>query len=107
MGWPTDSDGTRAEDLPYDYSYFPTLFDDHSGYAPLVVGHGIGSDGRETILLALSPGRYLSGTIIGQGKVPGQDPSGSSRVILDAVDAVRRGRLHATGAIPPDITSEQ
>lgn len=72
--WPVDHDGTGPDDLPYDYSMFPTLFDDKRGYAPLVVGHGMDDTGRETIMVALSPGSYLSATVISAGEVPGQDP---------------------------------
>lgn len=88
--WPVDHDGTTAEDLPYGYSYFPTLFDDKRGYDPLIVGHGIDDNGRETIMIALSPGAYLSATLIGQGEVPGQDPGKSEEVILEALREVRR-----------------
>lgn len=88
--WPTSYDGTTPEELPYNYSAYPTLFDDLSGYEPKVVGMQLAPDGREVILVALSPGRVISSTLVGQGKVPGQDPSGSSRVTLDAIDAVRR-----------------
>lgn len=88
--------------MPYDYSVYPTLFDDLTGYEPTVVGMDLAPDGRERIMIALSPGRYLSSTLVGQGKVPGQDPSGSSRVTLDAIMAVRRDGERSTGAIPPD-----
>ena len=76
--------------MPYDYSAYPTLFDDLSGYAPAIVGMSLGPDGREVILIALSPGKVISSTLVGQGKVPGQDPSGSSALVLAALSAVRR-----------------
>lgn len=90
MTWPTDSDGTTADQLPYGYSVYRSIWDDRRGYAPEVLPDGLDESGRETILIVLSPGAYISGTLAGQGKVPGQDPEGSRKLILDALAVVRR-----------------
>lgn len=66
--WPTTHTGLTPADIPYGYSAFPTIWDDDSGYEPKVVGSEIDDSGRTVILVALSPGRYLSCTLVTAGQ---------------------------------------
>lgn len=97
-GWPLESTGLTPADVPADYNVFPDIWNDGSGYEPIVVGRGLNDDGGETILISLSPGHVISATLI----------SGGDDQVKAAIEAVKalaaRGRtpLPAAPFIPPE-----
>ena len=84
--WPTDHAGLTADDIPYGYSAFTSIWDDHSGYEPIIVGREIDDSGHTVIFVELSPGKILPVTLVPTG------PAGEAQVEdLQAALAVLRG----------------
>lgn len=94
--WPTTHTGLTPADIPYGYSAFPTIWDDDSGYEPKVVGSEIDDSGRTVILVALSPGRYLSCTLVTAGGALEDQVS----ALLAAIGVVR-GSPTGSPLLPP------
>jgi hypothetical protein len=92
--WPTTHTGLTPADIPADYSAFTTIFDDHRGYEPKVVGREIDDDGRIVILVAISPGAVISITLVNAGADPGEE-------IVKVVAAVNVLRLRGSLTSPP------
>lgn len=65
--WPTLHAGITPDDLPYGYSAYGNVWDDLSGYEPIVTGCETNEDSRQVIIVSLSPGRYLSCTMVSAG----------------------------------------
>lgn len=86
--WPLESTGLTANDVPADYNVFPDIWNDGSGYEPMVISQEITPGGRVMILIALSPGQTISATLV----------SGEEGQVKRALDAVRV--LAATGRSP-------
>lgn len=91
--WPTTHDGETPDTIPYGYSYFSTVWDDHSGYEPRVVGDYVDTSGRMVILVALSPGRVIEVTMVSAGQAPGE----AGKALLEALAASNA----ASPAVPP------
>lgn len=84
--WPTTHTGLTPADIPKEYSAFTTIWDDHRGYEPKIVGREIDDHGREVILVALSPGVMITTTLISTGQTP--EDSGST--LVQAIKAMRQ-----------------
>jgi hypothetical protein len=92
--WPTTHAGLTPADIPGDYSAFTTIFDDHRGYEPRVVGRETNDDGRIVILVAISPGAVIPITLVDAGADPGAE-------IVKVVAAVNVLRLRGSLTSPP------
>jgi hypothetical protein len=65
--FPPESAGLTADDIPYGYSHYATVWDDKRGYAAAAVGTEADENGRMVIMVALSPGRYEPVTMVSAG----------------------------------------
>lgn len=95
--WPLESTGLTPADVPADYNVFPDIWNDGSGYEPIVVGRETDDAGREVILISLSPGNVISATLISGG-------DDQVRAALEAVKALAaqgRSPLPAAPQTPP------
>lgn len=91
--YPTLHTGLTPDDIPYGYSAYNTIFDDGRGYDPQVVGHDTDENGRQVIIVALSPGNYVGCTMVSVG----WDLELASNTVVKAwMDARSPG-------IPPDM----
>lgn len=70
--FPPESAGITADDIPYGYSHYRTIWDDKRGYAPKAVGVSTDENGREVIMVALSPSQYIAVTMVSAGWGPGE-----------------------------------
>ena len=70
--FPPESAGLTADDIPYGYSHYRTIWDDKRGYKPMAVGSSTDENGRKVIMIALSPGQYVPVTMVSAGWGPGQ-----------------------------------
>jgi hypothetical protein len=83
--YPTLHSGLTPDDLPYGYSAYGSVFDDASGYEPMVVGYDASPESRLVIIVALSPGRYVPCTMVSAG----WDPEQACKAVLDGFTAAR------------------
>lgn len=65
--FPPESAGITADEIPYGYSHYRTIWDDKRGYAPKTVGVSTDENGRMVIKVALSPGQYIDATMVSAG----------------------------------------
>lgn len=93
--WPTLHTGLEPKDIPIGYHAFDTIWDDDRGYEPRVVGYETDADGRQVILLAISPGAVISATMVSAG----QPRERAGQRLVEAVQAIQ-----ATGFRPPPET---
>ena len=82
--WPTTHTGLTPDDIPYGYSAFNSVLDDGRGYEPVVVGHEWDDFGQLVILVALSPGAYISVTVVSAGQTPGE----AGEAVLTALGSI-------------------
>lgn len=85
--FPPESAGLTADDIPYGYSHYRTIWDDDSGYERAAVGSETDENGRLVILLALSPGRYVPVTMVSAGWAAGEAETALLGMITEAVKA--------------------
>lgn len=102
--WPTLHGGLTADDLPYGYSAYNSVFDDGLGYEPRVVSESWDDTGHLTILVALSPGHYVPVTMVVAGQAPGE----AGRQVLEALQALAvRPSVTGPGTSPGAPGSDQ
>lgn len=70
--FPPESAGLTADDIPYGYSHYRTIWDDKRGYKPVAVGTSTDENGRQVIKVALSPSQYIEVTMVSAGWGPGE-----------------------------------
>lgn len=100
--WPTTHTGLTPADIPKEYSAFTTIWDDHRGYEPKIVGREIDDHGREVILIALSPGVMITTTLISAGSAP----EDSAAKAVAAIKALRERASLESGLAPPEATAD-
>lgn len=92
--YPPESAGITADEIPYGYSHYRTIWDDKRGYARTVVGEETDENGRSVIMVALSPGQYVSVTLVSAERPAEQAGTGLLRMITEAVEAPDRAGKH-------------
>lgn len=100
VAWPTLHTGFTPADIPIGYSAFTTIWDDHRGYEPKVVGHEVDDAGRTVIMVAISPGAVISITLVNAGQTLG----GGGTAVLEALGAIRAEEAGVEGR-PSTISS--
>lgn len=101
---PSGLPDTTPEELPWGYSIYRSIWDDLSGYEPMIVGSDTDPTGREVILIALSPGQYVSATMILRTSVAGEGGViHLEEIIGGSLDGVSAG--HLGSALQPTPTS--
>lgn len=85
--FPPESAGVTADEIPYGYSHYRTIWDDKKGYSRTTVGDTTDENGRMVIMLALSPGVYVPVTMVSAGWTTEQASSTLLGMITEAVDA--------------------
>lgn len=93
--FPPESAGLTADDIPYGYSYYRTIWDDKRGYKPMAVGDSTDENGRQVIKVALSPGQYIEVTMVSAGGDPEQ---ASADLIAMIAEATKLPDLPAKGS---------
>lgn len=85
--FPPESAGIMADDIPYGYSHYRTIWDDKRGYAPKAVGVSTDESGREVIMVALSPSQYIAVTMVSAGWGPGKAETTLLGMITELTDS--------------------
>lgn len=70
--YPPESAGITADDIPYGYSHYRTIWDDKRGYERRAVDSSYDENGRQVIKVALSPSQYIEVTLVSAGWGPGE-----------------------------------
>lgn len=83
--FPPESAGITPDEIPYGYSHYRTIWDDKKGYARAIVGKTTDENGREVIMIALSPGVYVPVTMVSAGQAAGAAETGLLSMITEAV----------------------
>lgn len=85
--FPPESAGITADEIPYGYSAYRTIWDDKIGYTRMAVGNTTDENGRMVIMIALSPGRYVPATMVSAGWAADQAETALLGMITEAVEA--------------------
>jgi hypothetical protein len=85
--FPPESAGLTADDIPYGYSMYRSIWDDKRGYARKAVGSSLDENGRLVIMVALSPGQYVPATMVSAGWAPDQAEDTLLGMITEVVTA--------------------
>lgn len=103
--YPTLHAGLTAEDVPYGYSAYTTVFDDGRGYEPVVIGSEVDENGRLVIIVALSPGAYVRCTMVSAGWSLEQASEQVARAWLEShpPEIPPRNAPHTGSAKGPDV----
>lgn len=95
-----DFPGASADEIPYGYSMYRSVWDDKSGYRPIIVGHETQPNGRQMIMIALAPAIYVHAMLVSAG----QDVnlvSPEIEQILGELTIHQRSAERAEGGVPP------
>lgn len=84
--FPPESAGLTPDDIPYGYSMYRTIWDDHRGYDRKAVDASTDENGRTVIMVALSPGEYIRATMVSAGWAADQAGSALLGMITEAID---------------------
>lgn len=83
--YPPESAGITADEIPYGYSHYRTIWDDKRGYDRKAVGETTDENGRQVIKVALSPSQYIDVTMVSAGWGPGEAETALLGMITELV----------------------
>lgn len=92
--FPPDSAGLTADDIPYGYSHYRTIWDDKAGYERRAVGSRTDENGRTVIMVALSPGQYIEATMVSAGQAVAEASTTLLGMITEVVEAPGQAGHH-------------
>lgn len=108
--FPPESAGLTADDIPYGYSHYRSIWDDKRGYKPTPVGSSTDENGRMVIMIALSPGQYIPVTMVSAGWDVEQAGAALVAMIAEATrlpDIVPKGSSTGSARASMDGVQEQ